>query len=150
GQSPGGPPTLCAIIGKRWLKPLPLPDVAALSSLARVGDAHWLLAGRGADGQGFVALYSPLDWEIERLPGPSVRAYLACAGQVDGDTGIVAGAEGAMVFRQGQSVTHESIEGGFDLSAAAVDAAGRCWAGGAGRIWLRRPVRPGPAIHWDP
>jgi hypothetical protein len=150
GQSPGGPPTLCALIGKRWLKPLPLPDTAALSSLARVDDARWLLAGRGADGRGFAALYSPLDWEIERLGGPSVRAHLACAGQVDREIGLVTGAEGAVVFRRGQEVSFEIIEGGFDLSAAAVDAAGRCWAGGAGRIWLRRPpARPGSPTHWD-
>ena len=41
--------TLCALSGRRWLNPLPLPDMAALSSLARVDDTHWLIAGRGAD-----------------------------------------------------------------------------------------------------
>jgi serine/threonine protein kinase len=149
GQSPGGPPTLCALIGKRWLKPLPLPDVAAVSSLARVDDVRWLLAGRSADGRGFAALYSPLDWEVERLDGPSVRAYLACAGQIDREMGIITGAEGSVVLRQGHRIAVESIEGGFDLSAAAVDAVGRCWAGGAGRIWMRRPSPLRPSTRWD-
>ncbi len=138
GQSPGGPPTLCALSGRRWLKPLPLPDMAALSSLARVDDAHWLLAGRGADGRGFAALYSPLDWEVERFQGPEVRAYLSCAGQIEPEIGLVSGSGGAVVFRKGAEISHETIEGGYDLSACAVDAAGRAWAASAGRIWRRR------------
>ena len=153
GQSPGGPPTLCALAGKRWLKPLPLPQVAALSSLARVEDAKWLVAGRGTDGRGFAALYAPLDWEVERLDGPTVRAYLACAGQVEREVGLATGAGGAVVFRQGQTVSHETIEGGHDLSAASVDAVGRAWAASAGRIWMRRarvsPTRPGATGRWD-
>jgi eukaryotic-like serine/threonine-protein kinase len=159
GQNPGGPPTLCALSGGRWLKPLPLPEVTALSSLARVDDARWLLAGRGADGRGFAALYSPLDWEVERLRAPGVRAYLACAGQVDREVGLATGADGAVVYRQGQAVVSELIAGGYDLSAAAVDAAGRAWAASAGRIWMRRsppgasalaPItESAPAARWD-
>ena len=153
GQSPGGPPTLCALSGKRWLRPLPLPDVAALSSLARVEDTKWLISGRGVDGRGFVALYAPLDWEVERLDGPTVRAYLACAGQVDREVGLATGADGAVVFRQGQTVLHETVGGGHDLSAASVDAVGRAWAASAGRIWMRRarsaPTRPGTTAQWD-
>jgi eukaryotic-like serine/threonine-protein kinase len=34
GPGPSGAPTLCALSGGRWLKPLPLPDLAALSSRA--------------------------------------------------------------------------------------------------------------------
>jgi serine/threonine protein kinase len=151
GQSPGGPPTLCALTGKRWLKPLPLPDVAVLSSLARVSDAQWLIAGRAADGRGFTALYAPLDWEVTRLQGPTVRAYLACAGQSEREIGISTGADGAIVLRQGHEITHESIEGGWDLSATAVDAVGRCWAASAGRIWLRQEAPPlrEAGITWD-
>jgi len=155
GQSPGGPPTLCALSGRRWLKPLPLPEVTALSSLARVDDTHWLLAGRGADGRGFAALYAPLDWEVERLPAPAVRAYLACAGEVDREVGLATGADGAVVYRQGHEVSSEAIPGGHDLSAAAVDAAGRAWAASAGRIWMRRaggvtgaPAQR-PAAQWE-
>ncbi|APR81798.1 serine/threonine protein kinase [Minicystis rosea] len=146
GSSPGGPPTLCALAGRRWLKPLPLTDVAALSSLARIEDAKWLLAGRGTDGRAFVALYSPLDWEVQRLETPSTRAYLACAGQVDREIGVATGMDGAVVVRERQAITHELIEG-FDLSAAAVDAAGRAWAASAGRIWMRNQRAGGS--RWD-
>lgn len=146
GQSPGGPPTLCALSGRRWLKPLPLPDVTALSSLARVDDTRWLLAGRGADGRGFAALYSPLDWEVERLHAPSVRAYLACAGEVDREVGLATGADGAVVFRQGHEIRIESVPGGHNLSAAAVDAAGRACVASAGRIWMRRATS---TARWD-
>lgn len=148
GHSPGGPPTLCALSGGRWLRPLVLPEVTVLSSLARVGDATWLLAGRAADGRGYAAVYAPLDWAVERIDAPNVRAYLACAGQADREIGLVTGAEGAAVHRWGQVVTHETIEGGWDLSAASVDAVGRAWAASAGRIWLRRPRSSG-AGRWD-
>jgi serine/threonine protein kinase len=147
GTPPGGPPTLCAISGKRWLKPLPLPDVAALSSLARIEDGRWLLAGRGADGKSFAALYAPLDWEVLRLDTQEVRAFLACAGQVDRGVGLATGADGAVVYRERQLLKQETIEGGWDLSAAGVDAVGRAWAASAGRIWMRRP-RAGKA-RWD-
>lgn len=152
GQSPGGPPTLCALAGKRWLKPLPLPDVAALTSLARIADAQWLLAGRGADGRGFVAVYSPLDWEVERLRGPNVRAYLAAAGSLDRELGVGTGAEGAVVLRRGRALQHETIStpDAFDLSACAVDVVGRIWAASAGRIWLRKDPEPDdPKFRWE-
>ncbi len=69
GSAEGGPPHLCARSGKRWLKPFALPDVAVVTSLARIEDARWIYAGRLVDGQGFAAVYSPLDAESERLSG---------------------------------------------------------------------------------
>lgn len=153
GRSENGPPTLCARAGRRWLKPLPLHDVAVLSSLARIEDARWILAGRGTDGSGFTAIYAPLDWDVQRIDTPRVRAYLACAGREDREIGIATGAEGAVVYRERNEITQEGIEGGFDLSAAGIDAAGRAWAAGAGRIWMRRPraqqTRPGASARWD-
>jgi eukaryotic-like serine/threonine-protein kinase len=53
--------------GNRWLKPLPLPDVAAITSLARIEDARWLICGRDVAGEGYVAVYSPLRWEVTRI-----------------------------------------------------------------------------------
>jgi serine/threonine protein kinase len=151
GQDPGGPPTLYASSGRRWLKPLPLPEAASIASIARVEDARWLLAGRGADGRGFAALYAPLDWEVRRFASPDVRAFLACAGQVDREVGLATGTGGAVVFRHGQALSFETVEGGHDLSAAGVDAAGRAWAASAGRIWMRRArwSRQGSPARWD-
>jgi hypothetical protein len=151
GQGASGPPTLYASSGRRWLKPLPVPEAASISSIARVEDARWLIAGRGADGHGFAALYAPLDWEVRRFASPDVRAFLACAGQVERGVGLAAGTGGAVVFRQGQNVSFEAIEGGHDISAAGVDAAGRAWAASAGHIWIRRARsgRKGAPPRWD-
>jgi eukaryotic-like serine/threonine-protein kinase len=152
GSTPGGPPTLCALSGKRWLKPLPLPDVSAVTALARLEDARWLLAGRHADGRGFAAIYAPLDWDIQRLGAPEVRAFLAASGQWTREIGLVTGADGAVLWCQGGASAHEIIDGGHDLSAASVDAVGRGWAASAGRIWLRRTaIGKGQAAgqRWD-
>jgi eukaryotic-like serine/threonine-protein kinase len=153
GSSGSGPPHLCARSGERWLKPLPLPEVAVVTSLSRIEDARFLVTGRRTDGAGFAAVYSPLDWEIERLPGASVRVYLSSGGLSDRGTGVAAGAEGAVIWRQGNAVTNEVVEGGHDLSAAGIDAVGRGWAASAGRIWLRRTAsvssRALTTARWD-
>jgi serine/threonine protein kinase len=138
GQSEGAPPTLCALSARRWLKPLPLADVATLTSIARIEDDRWLLAGRGADGQGYAAIYSPLDWEVQRIPAPSVRAFLACAGQWGRGVGLAAGADGAVVWVEEGAASNERAQGASDLAAAAVDATGRGFAAGAGQVWMRR------------
>ena len=136
----GEPPTLCTMIGRRWLRPLPLPDVAVLSSLARIDDARWLLAGRGTDGRGFAALYLPLEWEVLRMQTPHVRAFLASAGSLDAQTGLATGAGGAVVWSHGAVLSTETIDGGHDLSAVSLDAFGRGFAAGPGRIWMHHTI----------
>jgi len=149
GRAMGSPPMLCARSGKRWLKPLVLADVVALSSLARVEDARWLIAGRGADGKGYVGLYSPLDWEVCRLSALDARAYLACSGQYDRDLGVATGAGGAVLVWQNASARVERIEGEYDLSAASIDAIGGIWAASAGRIWTRRGATGASPPRWE-
>jgi serine/threonine protein kinase len=139
GASPDGPPTLYGLTAGRWLKPLPLDDVAALTSAAHVEDARWLLVGRGVDGQGFAALYSPLDWEVERLPIRDVRAFLACAGRADQGAGVAAGTGGAIALWGAEGLHQTTLKRGVDVSAAGIDAAGRAWAAAAGHIWLHDP-----------
>lgn len=152
GTDSSGTLTLCAASGRRWLKPLPLHEMAVLSSLARVEDARWLLAGRGQDGRGYTALYSPLDWNVERLDCPNVRAYLSCAGHAERGIGVCTGAEGAVVIREGGKATCEVVDGAHDLSAAGIDAAGRMWTACAGKIWVRRPGASRAmegTVRWD-
>ena len=153
GAASSGPPHLCARSGKRWLKPVALPDVAVVTSLARIEDARWIVAGRHAEGDGFAAIYAPLEGELLRLPGPSVRAYLSSSGLWDRATGIVTGADGAVIWRQGLHVTNEIVPGGHDLSASGIDAVGRGWAASAGKIWLRRTssisARAMTTARWD-
>jgi len=144
-----GAPALYALAGRRWLKPLPLDGVAALSSIARVGDALWLIAGRTTDRQGFVATYAPLEWDVSRVATPPVRAFLRCAGHPDRQVGVAAGADGVLVWYErspaegdagpARAASVETVAGGMDLSAAAVDVMGRGWVAGAGRILVRDP-----------
>jgi len=133
-----GVPTLHTLIARRWLKPFPLPNVAAVTSIARVGDATWLLAGRKHGGGGIAALYNPLDWDLEPLVSPDVRAYLACGGHPDIAVGVVAGADGVMLYLDESGAWVESVPEAADVSATVVDPSGTCWAGGAGHIWLRK------------
>ena len=153
GSGSSGPPHLCARSGKRWLKPFALPDVAVVTSLARIEDAKWIVAGRLTEGEGFAAVYSPLEAELERLPGASVRAFLSCAGLWDRATGMATGADGAVIWRQGALITNEIVSGGHDLSASGIDPVGRGWAASAGKIWLRRTVtisaRAMTTARWD-
>jgi len=132
-----GVPSLHALVGKRWLKPLALAD-ASVSGICRVDDAEWLVMGRTGT-SGYAAVYAPLGWEIARIPTPNVRAFIACDGAPSRRVAVAAALEGALLWRDGAETVHECIDGGFDVSAAAVDPAGRGWVAGAGRIWAREP-----------
>ncbi|MFO0592060.1 MAG: serine/threonine-protein kinase [Polyangiaceae bacterium] len=150
----GEPPTLCTMIGRRWLRPIALDDVAVLSSLSRIDDSKWLLAGRGKDGRGYAALFLPLEWDVLRLRTPHVRAFLSTSGHVDSRIGLSTGAEGAVVWSHGPVLSTETIDGGHDLSASSVDAVGRGYAAGLGRIWMHQTLVPPtevqpPVGRWD-
>jgi eukaryotic-like serine/threonine-protein kinase len=144
GAEPGGPTSLCALSSRRWLKPLSVPDIASVTSLTRIEDARWLVAGRGMDGKGYAGIYAPLDWEIARIDAGRARAFLSTAGQHEHGIGLATGTGGAIVWTRDGATIGEIIEGGPDLSAAAVDAAGRGWAASAGRIWLHCLAQAGP------
>jgi hypothetical protein len=142
GQPPDGPPRLSCLVSRRWLKPLPLPEVASIMSLARIDDSKWLVVGRTRDNAGYAAVYSPLDWEISRVETPLVRAFISADGDESTGVGLATGASGAVIWRYRQGMRHEMIGGKPDLSAATLDASGRGWAASAGAIWMHhRTVR---------
>ncbi|HVY48571.1 MAG TPA: serine/threonine-protein kinase [Minicystis sp.] len=148
--APDGPTKLHALVGRRWLKPLLLEDVAMLTSIARVEDTRWLLAGRGHDGQAFAGLYSPLDWEVERVPAPHVRAFIAAAGLPSRGLGLAVGAAGAVLWREPGGLLLETIHDGHDVSACAIDSEGRGFAASAGRIYRRQgKERPAWVAIWS-
>lgn len=150
GVASDGAVALYALVGRRWLKPLPLDGVAALSSIARVGDDRWLLSGRTTDRAGFVGVYAPLEWAVERVETPPVRAFLRCAGHTDRRAGLATGAEGVLVwYDAGAPPRIETIDSGPDLSAAAVDATGRGWVASAGHIWTRDPASATWRLVWE-
>lgn len=140
--------SLHALVGRRWLKPLPLDDVAVITSSARVGDATWMIAGRNHRGGGVAALYAPLEWSFQPIETPKVRAFLACGGHPDLSVGVVGGADGMMLYIDQTGTWVESIRDDRDLSAVAVDTSGTCWAGAAGKVWCRLPNQ-GAESTWD-
>jgi eukaryotic-like serine/threonine-protein kinase len=138
GSPPGLPLNLYTVCGGRWFKPVPLDRFAAVTSIARLDDARWLVAGRTRDGTGFVAVATPTDWDVTVISAPATRALLACAGHRDRGAGTVVGTEGTVVHVGGADGARESrIGGAGDLASAAVDLAGTEWVGGAGQIWTR-------------
>jgi hypothetical protein len=54
---------------------------AVIAGLTQLDEEHWLVCGRRTDGRGFVAVYRPLDWQIDELESAACRAYLSCAAQ---------------------------------------------------------------------
>src|SRR5262249_19525658 len=81
-------------------------------------------------------------------PAPDVRAFLAASGQRDREIGLVTGADGAVIWRQGSVTNNEIVDGGRDLSAGGVDAGGRGGGAGAGGVWVwARGVGEGDAAR---
>jgi serine/threonine protein kinase len=138
GAKPGAPPLLCALVGKRWLRPLPVADAAMLTSVARIDDARWLVVGRGTDGTPYAAYYRPLDWQLERLPVPAGRALLGAASRPERSTAVAVGVGGACLEIDEGVVNPRSLADRPDLSCIAIDPLGRHWAAGPGRVWSRR------------
>ncbi|WP_272425249.1 protein kinase domain-containing protein [Polyangium jinanense] len=139
GMRKDEPPTLHGLAGGRWLKPASLSRAASVTSISRLDDRRWLVTGRTLDRDGFAAIYDPLAWEVRRVKAPSCRAYLASATRSDAALGIIVGAGGNAVRFEGRRSTPSQIEGGPDLSAAAIDEAGRVWVGSAGALWVQPP-----------
>jgi eukaryotic-like serine/threonine-protein kinase len=138
GTKPGSPPLLYAIVGKRWLRPLPVSDAVLLASVTRIDDARWLVVGRGTDGAPYAAYYRPLDWELERLPVPAGRALLGTASRPERNMAVAVGVGGACLEIDDNVVSPRSLTDRPDLSCIAIDPLGRHWAAGPGRVWSRR------------
>jgi len=138
GSKPSGPPLLYAIIGKRWLRALPVPEATLLTSVARIDDERWLVVGRGTDGGPYAACYRPLDWQIERLPVPAGRALLGTASRPERASAIAVGVGGACLEIEDGALSRPPQTALPDLSCIAIDPLGRQWAAGPGRVWSRR------------
>jgi hypothetical protein len=137
GESAEGP-VLLGLSGRRWMRPLPATAARAITSLARVSDARWLVAGRAREGGAFAGVYSPLDFEVTRIETPPVRAMVACAADPTLELGVIAGSEGGVVWYEGRQAVAERVGRAADISAAAVDSTGTGWIASAGRILMRK------------
>ena len=137
GRRPGAPPALWAMSGGRWLKPLPLPDVASVASLVRVDDLRWLVSGRRSHGGGFAALYAPLQWELSDLAVPETRAFVSTASSLEREIGLAVGSDGIVLRLDADGLTTSRVHGQPDLSAAALDVLDREWVTSLGTLWTR-------------
>ena len=138
GGKAGSPPLIHAVIGKRWLRPLAVPEAVLLTSAARIDDTRWLVVGRGTDGNPYAAIYRPLDWQLERLPVPAGRVLLDTASRPERTVAVAVGVGGACLELEEGNVNPRSLENRPDLSCIAIDPLGRHWAAGPGRVWSRR------------
>jgi hypothetical protein len=148
GSKPKSPPLLHAIVGKRWLRPLPVAEATLLTSVARVDDERWLVVGRGTDGRPYAAFYRPLDWQIDRLPVPAGRALLGTASRPERSSAVAVGVGGACLEIEDGTLSQRFPSALPDLSCVAIDPLGRQWAAGPGRVWSRRAAGEWSAV-WE-
>jgi serine/threonine protein kinase len=139
GRRPGAAPTLYALSGKRWMKPLPLDGVAHVSSLIRISDLSWIVVGRLQRGTGFAALYQPMMWELTAIDVPDVRAFVGGIGSLERELALVAGSDGVALRIEGGVSKHSIVHGNPDLTAAALDVLDREWVASLGTLWTRDP-----------
>jgi serine/threonine protein kinase len=141
-HSPAGSPQLVGMTGRRWMRPLALPGVAAISDLVRIADTRWLVCGSQDDGRGFACTFDPLMLEHAPLlttPG----ALVACAGQAR-EQAIVLGLGGSAIRVTDGHLAGQRMAQPTDFWSAAIDSAGVAWGGAWGSLWLQ----PAPGEPW--
>jgi hypothetical protein len=138
GERRGEPPMLFTLVGKRWLRPLPVTAASMLTGVARIDDERFLVVGRGVDGEAFAAVHWPLHWSLQRLETPKSRAFLACASRPERKLVVAVGTDGVVVEIEDNAVTARSVPTAPDMVAIAIDTLGRQWAAGRGRVYSKR------------
>jgi serine/threonine protein kinase len=141
GHRPSEPPTLWGMAARRWMKPLRLEGVSYVAALLRLDDSRWVVCGRLSKGQGFAAIYSPMQWEISYLSTPSTRAFVGGASEAERGLALVVGADGVSLRIEGDSATGSVAVNAPDLTAAAMDVLAREWVASIGKLWVRDPER---------
>lgn len=130
-------PRLWTLAARRWLRPLELSGAAHVSTLQRLDDARWVVAGRSNAGGGFAAVVSPLEFNSEVLAVPEVRAFVAGASLPERSLAVLVGSGGVVVRMEGTTLGASLIAADQDLSAAALDVFDREWAASLGSLWCR-------------
>lgn len=138
GQRRGEPPLLFTLVGKRWLRPLPVNEASLLTGVARIDDERFLVVGRGVDGEAFAAVHWPLHWAFQRLQTPRSRAFLACSSRPERHLVVAVGTDGVVVEIENNSVSARCVPNAPDMVAITVDTLGRQWAAGRGRVYSKR------------
>ncbi len=139
--------SLRCLIGTRWLKAIPLNDIAVIEAMARVQDAKWIFAGKKRSGLGVVGVYEPLDVQAELLLVPKTEAFHTCVGRFELEVGCAGGSDGITVWLDRSTCQIERVGPSCHLSSVALDASGVGWAAADNRIFRRSPADSrGPAV----
>jgi hypothetical protein len=127
-----------------------LDGVAYVATLLRLDDDRWIIAGRLTQGQGFAAIYTPMQWEVTYLLAPPTRAFVGGASTPERGFGLVVGSNGVALRIEGDSAQSSVAQGAPDLSAAAMDVLDREWAAAAGQLFVRDPAaNPNWRLIWS-
>jgi eukaryotic-like serine/threonine-protein kinase len=144
GSCAGEPTTLFCVCARRWVKPIPLPGVANIATLQRLDDTRWLVGGRLRDHGGFVAIYSPLQVELQMLDLPALRAIVAGASIPERGAALLVGTGGVALRFDAHKQAVVTLPEPLDLSAAALDVLDREWTTSVGVLWSRDARRGEP------
>jgi hypothetical protein len=147
-QTPDGPPMLCALIGRRWLRPKALEQGAAVNAICRVGDSTWLVVGRSGSGGGFAALYDPLMWELTPV-ATCAKPLLDCGALPSLGKALAVGIGGIVLRISGTKATEIRIDSAPSISCAAINASSRAVVGAAGRLWEAMPGSDEFRLVWQ-
>ena len=130
-----GGAVVLGLSARRWMKPLPLEEVANVTAVARIADDAWLVVGRRKSGGSVARVFRPLRFELEPLEAPADTVLVAAAGEPARKIALAVGGGGAVLtVEERPSVSYLAQEP--HLSSVAVDVHGTRWLGSAGKIWL--------------
>lgn len=139
GQNQGQPPTLYALVGNHWLKPLAVDAAIMITKIVRIDEECWLIVGRKVSGGAYAALYRPLLWALEPIDVPHGRALLGSAARWERQESVAVGSDGVVLEIQQDRISTRTLTTPVDLSSVAMDALGHRWATSPGRIWWSLP-----------
>jgi serine/threonine protein kinase len=148
---PDGAPMLAGLSGGRWLEPIALAGVDVVTALARVGESRWLVAGRARDGAGWLALFEPLRFRVERFALPAAPTFLAAVGLPERELGLACGLSGTLAWVRGtEPLVPAPLPDAPPLSAAALDFQGRAWLASPGALYCGAPAGAAPfRLAWS-
>jgi hypothetical protein len=89
------------------------------------------------DGNGFAAIYSPMQWELVPLNVPMTRAFVGGSSNVERELALVIGSSGIALRIEREQCSVSVVQGAPDLSAGAVDVLDREWAASLSTLWTR-------------
>jgi hypothetical protein len=134
------------------MKPLPLDGVSHVTSLQRYDDSRFLIGGRRTDGLGFVAMYTPMHWELSYLTTPRLRSFISGASAPERSLAVMTGSDGVVLRVDADQQSVRTLPECPDLSAAALDILDREWVASLGALWTRDAGKNGAfeRVFYDP